>query len=713
MARKAIPAGIGAIGKAKMNAVHPSALLTAKYGTAFERDYFDGLRIERADRGKVSNRGRVVDRYHVTHPDFPEVEFMVCRRNFTVVVAPDHPFEVAPPPQQEPGEQQEELALRQSSTDGASTLPIPPVGRRLSSSEIAELRARGLTVDDDDEPDELNAAEPPPPPVGNWITPTFCRRASQGHVKVRGKWVNATWDSVKEMDELELFLLCFPINYIKDVVLPETNKHMMKEVTMKEFFKFIGCIFFMSCHPGVGDRDLWWTKRPISLREGAPFRLNHFMKRHRFKSIMGALQYSNKSQPGYVDRFHDVRQMIDAWNNHMSQEYFPGWWNCLDESMSVCHNERIPGFMVVPRKPHPFGNEYHSICDGRICDDDKEKTSSRANPIMWHIELQEGKDRPPGAGPKKFSELGKTPGLMCRMHEPIKRLGKACTMDSGFCVSKGIVELEGQLGVYGQAYIKKRGRYWPRGVPGDMIDEYFADKEIGHCETLELEYEGKTMFIHCMKEEKWIGKFMSTFGTLDEVTEHKGFRRTASGDVHFRYREPFSWHNKAKHWIDDHNQQRHSPIDLAEIWKTQWWPHRQFTFILGVCEVNAANARGRARDVPAEPVLEFRKKLAMLMLENTLDNNAKNTGENDNGSESETDCNDDHILTTRPNFTGRWLGSSWKKTKQIHQKSYCMGCVGCKNRIRTYCSCNKSVPLCSACHVVHVMTLENDFHIAA
>ena len=109
--------------------------------------------------------------------------------------------------------------------------------------------------------------------------------------------------------------------------------------------------------------------------------------------------------------------------------------------------------MVVPRKPHPFGNEYHSICDGNIDDDDKKC----GNPIMWRIELQEGKDRPDGAGPKKYSELGKTPGLMCRMHEPLKRQGKACTMDSGFCVAKEIVELEAQLGVYGQALIKKRG----------------------------------------------------------------------------------------------------------------------------------------------------------------------------------------------------------------------------------------------------------------
>jgi hypothetical protein len=36
----------------------------------------------------------------------------------------------------------------------------------------------------------------------------------------------------------------------------------------------------------------------------------------------------------------------------------------------------------------------------------------------------------------------------------INRTGKACTMDSGFCVLKVIVELEAKLGVFGQALLK-------------------------------------------------------------------------------------------------------------------------------------------------------------------------------------------------------------------------------------------------------------------
>ena len=36
----------------------------------------------------------------------------------------------------------------------------------------------------------------------------------------------------------------------------------------------------------------------------------------------------------------------------------------IDESMNSWLNKFCPGFMCVPRKPHPLGKEYHSIADG-------------------------------------------------------------------------------------------------------------------------------------------------------------------------------------------------------------------------------------------------------------------------------------------------------------------------------------------------------------
>ena len=58
---------------------------------------------------------------------------------------------------------------------------------------------------------------------------------------------------------------------------------------------------------------------------------------------------------------------------------------------------------------------------------------------------------------------------------PIFGTGKAVVLDSGFCVAKGIVALEVKC-VFAGALIKKR-RYWPKGVPGDLIDEHFENMD--------------------------------------------------------------------------------------------------------------------------------------------------------------------------------------------------------------------------------------------
>jgi hypothetical protein len=125
---------------------------------------------------------------------------------------------------------------------------------------------------------------------------------------------------------------------------------------------------------------------------------------------------------------------------------------------------------------------------------------------MWHVELQEGKDWLAEAGPKKQSNLGKMVSLMLRIHKVIAHQGKACTIDSGFGMSIKIVELEAQLGVNGQALIKQQGKNWPKDVPGALINEYFHNKPLGYCKTLQFEFNGNPLYIHCMKEEKYMTK---------------------------------------------------------------------------------------------------------------------------------------------------------------------------------------------------------------
>eukprot|EP00984_Skeletonema_dohrnii_P023854 scaffold12953_cov123-Skeletonema_dohrnii-CCMP3373.AAC.9 len=190
-------------------------------------------------------------------------------------------------------------------------------------------------------------------------------------------------------------------------------------------------------------------------------------------------------------------------------------------------------------------------------------------------------------------------------------------MDSGFCVTAGILALHDK-GVYGQSLIKKRGRYWPKDVPGDAIDEHFNGKELGTSETLKQVIDGKEFLVHCQKDDGYVTKMMSTHGLNNEV-DHPTSRRVGNERKRFKYTEPISNHKRSAHWVDDVNNRRHGSIGLEDVWRAKWWPHRQFTFLCEIAEVNAVNSRARARKEDAEVQLVFRRKLAMQMLENKLD----------------------------------------------------------------------------------------------
>ena len=76
------------------------------------------------------------------------------------------------------------------------------------------------------------------------------------------------------------------------------------------------------------------------------------------------MRFTNKTSPSFLDRFHDVQQMLNKFNEPYLENYTPSWLSCLDESMKSFLEKFCPGFMIVPRKPHPLGNKYCSIVDG-------------------------------------------------------------------------------------------------------------------------------------------------------------------------------------------------------------------------------------------------------------------------------------------------------------------------------------------------------------
>jgi len=84
----------------------------------------------------------------------------------------------------------------------------------------------------------------------------------------------------------------------------------------------------------------------------------------------------------------------------MKEIFYPSWALCLDESMSIWMNRyTCPGWVFCPRKPHPFGNEYHTICCAE-------------SGILFDFEIVEGNDRPREMSAAEFADKGKTAGLL-------------------------------------------------------------------------------------------------------------------------------------------------------------------------------------------------------------------------------------------------------------------------------------------------------------
>ena len=77
MAKKRKLGGVGAVGRARIKQLHPSEPLRTKYGSDYDREYLDDLEIIRSDKGRVTRRGKIVDRFHVRTPQILGTEFVV------------------------------------------------------------------------------------------------------------------------------------------------------------------------------------------------------------------------------------------------------------------------------------------------------------------------------------------------------------------------------------------------------------------------------------------------------------------------------------------------------------------------------------------------------------------------------------------------------------------------------------------------------------
>ena len=90
------------------------------------------------------------------------------------------------------------------------------------------------------------------------------------------------------------FMNLYFMDYIKDVVIPETKKRLNSAMNLSEYFSVIGCCLIMACYVGNSVR-YFFLKDPITPHKGAPIRRHHIIYGRTLEKITQVLSYINLS----------------------------------------------------------------------------------------------------------------------------------------------------------------------------------------------------------------------------------------------------------------------------------------------------------------------------------------------------------------------------------------------------------------------------------
>ena len=480
-----------------------------------------------------------------------------------------------------------------------------------------------------------------------------------------------------DCDPMTFFMHFLPPRILENVVRGSADIHL----TQEELLAFIGLQMMASNH-ACPTEELFkpytsqFDRRPL---------FTQLMSLRRFREISGGLRL-NEPNSCSNDPCYQVREMVDAFNEHMRAPavFTPSSTVCLDESMVTHHNDCVPGYVYVGRKPHPVGNEYHTLCD----------VPSR---ILYHMELVEGAARPANL-PLRYAEYGKMTGLILRMTESSWGKGRVVVMDSAFCIISALALLK-KRGTFAVTVAKKR-RYWPKYVPGDAVQADMAGRPVGELHGRSGQFDGERICLFSVNHQKYVFTLLSTYGSSVQTGPERKVRLADGTLIGYRRNEPIEDYYRGRHAVDDHNHIRQGQKhDLERAWGSKFWDVRQLSFIISVVLVNAL-LWYRYRCRPNTPnstmtMSEFRMRVADGLLNSYLEH--KN-GESPQARSRRAKRTKPHRLVSIPLFQGSTPG---KRVKKKYQAVRCRG-DRCRKMVRRHCQCSATLFLCDDCFVDHI-----------
>ena len=151
---------------------------------------------------------------------------------------------------------------------------------------------------------------------------------------------------------------------------------------------------------------------------------------------------------------------------------------------------------------------------------------------------------------------------------------------------------------------------------------------------------------------------------------------------------------------------RHQVPSAEAAWGAHRWAIRAFAFLAALAEASAflacrCFAWGCSGGKQPAAKLEFRRKLAFSLISNRWRKEAATVATTRVSPRKRAAL--EHRLLACPQFCRKWCVSNnkWDCTAKAKLLQHVCSTDGCRRRIRTYCSCNKSAWMCSVCHTIH------------
>ena len=268
-------AGVGTTASCLSRFIHPSAPIREQYPNTHQKERLTNLFITGRQVRLICRGSKGTEAYLLHHNDFENVDLYAASQNVTITAeGPSESLFEAPIRVNDDKNAAAERE-REENSEERKLLPLSvSAGRNMTRDDFLELRNARFTVDDNNEPVPENipvattvdavadtAIDRNTIAAEDWgFDGVYQWRTSGGGFFSPAKLKTTYSSSITRMSILEFFLLFYPFDYIKLVLVPQTNKHLdHRDMDFSEFLIFVGCWLYMACFEGVVDRRMWWS----------------------------------------------------------------------------------------------------------------------------------------------------------------------------------------------------------------------------------------------------------------------------------------------------------------------------------------------------------------------------------------------------------------------------------------------------------------------